>query len=336
MTSWSQLPLAVRRRIVQGVPNEIHVLPKLATVCLEWSRFIEKITFKHLVVKSDQLDVFQVLVHSRPSRHLCLRSLKFVIRVPFWADGSKYSREEDEQDESTDDTTIRIIMKSIWKLLNYLSCWNLGVIKMFQPEFQGLTLELAVQRFQVKKPPIYDKLERPASRPDWHRTHGQLRTGGGLKDHWHVFLITKLHLLQQSDLEIPPPAVFEICDRLPWLSDIRYEPSRLRGKLGDVETLRCGLAALTASRRSNLVRKIHILQLEKHPPTATRKRQQLTCWGTNPNIVFAPGSSLETEYRLLAVMFARASLTLEELFICNMIEAQTLLETMLFLRVPLA
>ncbi|QPH18802.1 hypothetical protein C2857_003902 [Epichloe festucae Fl1] len=272
----------------------------------------------------------------RPHRHLCLRYLKFVIRVPFWADGLKFSREEDAQDESTNDITIRIIMHSIWKLLNYLSCWNLGLIKMLQPEFQGVTLELAVQRFEVKNPPIYDKLARPASRPDWHRTYGQLRTEGRLRDNWHVCLITKLYLLQQSDLEIPPPAVFEICDRLPWLSDIRYEPSRLRGMLGDVETMRCGLAALTASRRSNLVRKMHILQLEKHPPTATRKRQQLTCWGTNPNIVFAPGLSLELEYRSLAAMFARASLTLEELFICNMIEAQTFLEHMLFLRVPLA
>lgn len=229
MTSWSQLPLAVRRRIVQGVPNDNHVLPKLATVCLEWSRFIEKITFKHLVVKSDQLDIFQTSVHSRPHRHLCLRSLKFVIRVPFWADGLKFFREEDAQHESADDITIRIIMKSIWKLLHYLSFWNHGPIKTFHPEFQGVTLELAVQRFKVKNRPIYDKLARPASRPDWHRTGGQPR---------NVFVITKLYLLQQSDLEIPPPAVFEICDRLPWLSDIRYEPSRLRGKLGDVETMR--------------------------------------------------------------------------------------------------
>lgn len=100
--------------------------------------------------------------------------------------------------------------------------------------------------------------------------------------------------------------------------------------------LGCGLAALTASRRSNLVRKIHILQLEKHPPNATRKRQQLTCWATNPEIVFAPGTILEVEYRSLAAMFARASLTLEELFVCNMVEAQVFLEHMLYLRVPLA
>ncbi|KAK2598943.1 hypothetical protein QQS21_005621 [Conoideocrella luteorostrata] len=312
---WSRFDNTMQRRILHHASRG-NTLSKLATVCREWAALIEETNFAKLDITSNDLGGFLDFVHDRPHRHHLLQYLRFVVEIPV--------REKVDELESmtfTDEVTIRVMLGRLGLLLDILSAWDIDKIMKLKPEYDGLTLEVSVRPYgcpwqlaqggrtasttlsrsaSVHGPP--SEYERPSAGGFWSGTS-------------QVDLITKLYLLERTDAHVPPSAVFELCEKLPLLTEICYEPGPTGSNLVDTEFLRFSLSALTLSRKSDTFRNLHILYQNDRANGAQRNR----------------GSEASQD---MVEILCRASLTLEEVVICNVIEAGAFFKKMALLEVP--
>lgn len=130
---WTKLPAEIRLMILEELQNQGELRAPYAQVSHEWRVFVERSTFRRLVLSSGDLDAFAALIARRrtnvhlqvPIRHIWLRLILPEYNCP------DCQRPENSSEAATSD---KMFTEAMWKLLQALAPLSPG---------RGLTLEFS-------------------------------------------------------------------------------------------------------------------------------------------------------------------------------------------------
>lgn len=130
---WTKLPAEIRLMILEELQNQGELQAPYAQVSNEWRVFVERSTFRRLVLSSGDLDTFAGLIARRrtnvhlqvPIRHIWLRLILPEYNCP------DCQRPENSSEAATSD---KMFTEAMWKLLQALALLSPG---------RGLTLEFS-------------------------------------------------------------------------------------------------------------------------------------------------------------------------------------------------
>ncbi|KAK3934921.1 hypothetical protein QBC46DRAFT_425346 [Diplogelasinospora grovesii] len=224
--SWGYLVPEVRFMILGALIQDGYRLGLYATVCREWQRAIEKKIFSRLKLTSSRLADFGNMIH---------RNRALVRYVWLCIELREYPCLPCTEDESEREATLnrRIVDKAIWDTFKVLSKWEptgslLLDISIYSPsDSQHWARELQLGSDAL---PESDNEQGTASIGDWHHSYklyGEACFGaryGFWKQMPKVTAVTGLLLRRQNRRQMSVLGVEGLCDRLPRLEIVSYEP----------------------------------------------------------------------------------------------------------------
>ena len=108
-------------RLPQEIYDEIGALlqdphPALATVSRRWQMAVERRTFRHITLKSTDLDRFEEIVRSNRRQYVC--TINYVIILPGYSDRGQFERDDDRRAND------KVFTSAIHRLFHLLKSWD--------------------------------------------------------------------------------------------------------------------------------------------------------------------------------------------------------------------
>ncbi|KAI1498933.1 hypothetical protein F5X99DRAFT_411531 [Biscogniauxia marginata] len=300
--AWNMLPAELKLMILQSISTD---LSTCAAVCKEWQAIVEKATFNELELLSNptDLDLFEQVFGNNIRRQACLRYLWFRVKLPTYGRFLRYTVETPEQADAARIT----FSQAILRLLNILHGWDSD--KIFKSNPSGLHLELSAHS--------PSDIANMSGEENWTWNYVEWgirffdlsfdleRNPLGFYGLPRVEVVTGFSVLRRNLRRIDHNSLYAILSNLPRLTEIHLEPWHQPWKdeqefddeelAGDIPTWPTSL------------KKINVFQ---HCETFEEFENGDVAWGSREKCAE------------LGIHIAWRSCQLEELNVCNWIDAQ--------------